>query len=427
MAPPDPLSDPLLTPSMPPPGRFATGSVPPPGPARAGAAAPLRAAWQVFCKELLDALRDRRTLLMVVLTSVALGPVLLVALSALVADLEARAESREVYVIGIEHAPTLRNHIERQAWRVHPAPADHEAALARRSLGHPVLVVPDSFERDLADGLAPTLTLVTSSANNRAQAGSRAVAQLLQGFNQEQATLRLVMRGVSPGLLQVVQVQEQDMAGPQARAAQFTRLVPFFVLMAVLYGALHAALDTTAGERERGSLEPLLMAPLPRSAIVLGKWGAVAVMGMLVAVLSCFSFLPGQWLLRSETLSTLFQFGLREAGLFLALLLPLAALLSALLMAVAIRCKSFKEAQASTTVVVLAVSLLPMFTAFNPGGEQAWHLWLPALAQITLMQRVLEGEAFGAADLLPPLGVALLLSAGCLAFVARQLRAAALR
>lgn len=417
-------ADPSTTHSTPTP---APAPARPTGAAGIGTAASLRAAWQVFRKELLDALRDRRTLLMVVLTSVALGPLLLVALSALVADLEARAESREVYVVGIEHAPTLRNHIERQAWAIHPAPADHEAALANRRLGHPVLVVPPDFERDLADGLAPTVALVSSSANSRAQAGGRAVAQLLQGFNQEQATLRLVMRGVSPGLLQVVQVQEQDMAGPQARAAQFTRLVPFFVLMAVLYGALHAALDTTAGERERGSLEPLLMAPLPRSAIVLGKWGAVAVMGMLVAVVSCFSFLPGQWLLRSETLSALFQFGLREAWLFLALLLPLAALLSALLMAVAIRCKSFKEAQANTTVVVLAVSLLPMVTTFNPGGEQAWHLWLPALAQITLMQRVLEGEAFGAVDLLPPLGVALLLSAACLAFVARQLRAAALK
>ena len=402
-------------------------SKPAPDPAGPAAVAPLRAAWQVFRKELLDALRDRRTLLMVVLTSVALGPVLLVALSALVADLEARADSRELYVVGIAHAPTLSNHIERQAWTIRPAPADYEAALVSRRLGHPVLVVPPDFERDLADGLAPTLALVTSGANNRAQAGTRAVAQLLQGFNQEQAALRLAMRGVSPGLLQVVQVQEQDMAGPQARAAQFTRLLPFFVLMAVLYGALHAALDTTAGERERGSLEPLLMAPLPRSAIVLGKWGAVAVMGMLVAVVSCFSFLPGQWLLRSDTLSALFQFGLREAVLFLALLLPLAALLSAVLMAVAIRCKSFKEAQASTTVVVLGVSLLPMFTTFNPGGEQAWHLWLPALAQITLMQRVLEGEALGAVDLLLPLVVTLVLSTACLAFVARQLRAAALK
>jgi sodium transport system permease protein len=148
---------------------------------------------------------------------------------------------------------------------------------------------------------------------------------------------------------------------------------------------------------------------------------------MGVAVLSCLSFLPGQWLLRSETLAAMFQFGLREAALFLALLLPLAALLAALLMAVAIRCRSVKEAQANATVVVLVVSLLPLVTAFNQSGEQPWHLWLPALAQVTLMQRVLEGEALGAADLLLPLAVALLAAAACLAYVARRLGAAALR
>jgi sodium transport system permease protein len=194
-----------------------------------------------------------------------------------------------------------------------------------------------------------------------------------------------------------------------------------------LYGALNAALDTTAGERERGSLEPLLMTPASRRALVLGKWGAVASVGMLIAVLSCFSFLPAQWLLRSETLAALFQFGPREAGLFLALLLPLAAMLSALMMAIAIRCKSFKEAQANNTVVILAVSLLPLITVFNQEGEQAWHLWVPALAQITLMGRVLKGEAIGAGDLLAPLLVAAVLAGLCVAFVARQLRVAALR
>jgi len=387
----------------------------------------MRAAWQVFLKELRDALRDRRTLLMVVLSSVAIGPLMLVALSALVADMETRAESRELVAQGMDAAPTLRNYIERQGWVIQPAPADYEAALAKRSFSQPVVVVPADFERDLADGIAPRLVVVSSSANQRAQGSAGSVRGLLHGFNQEQGGLRLALRGVPPAALQVAQVEEQDLAGAQVRAAQFTRLVPFFVLMAVLYGALHAALDTTAGERERGSLEPLLMAPVPRFALVLGKWGAVASMGMVVAVVSCFSFLPGQWLLRSETLAALFQFGLREAGLFLALLLPLAALLSAVLMAVAIRCKTFKEAQANNTVVVLAVSLLPMVTAFNPGGEQAWHLWTPALAQITLMQRVLEGETMAAADLLLPLGVAALGTGLCLAYVARQLRAAALK
>lgn len=385
----------------------------------------MRGAWQVFTKELRDALRDRRTLLMVLLSSVALGPLLLVALSMLVAEFEARAEARDVYAVGLDTAPTLRNYIERQAWTVHPAPADHAEALARRRFAHPVLVVPPGFEADLAAGLVPELLLVSSSANQRAQGSAGSVAALLRGFSQEQANLRLAWRGTPPAALQAVTVQQRDVADPRARAAQFTRLLPFFVLMAVLYGALHAALDTTAGERERGSLEPLLMTPLPRAALVLGKWGAVAVMGMGVAVLACFGFLPGQWLLRSEALSAMFQFGWREAALFLALLLPVAALLAALLMAVAIRSRSFKEAQASATVVVLGISLLPMVTAFQTGGEQPWHLWVPALAQITLMQRVLEGEALGAVDLLLPLAVAAAVAALCLASVARQLRMAA--
>ena len=182
--------------------------------------------------------------------------------------------------------------------------------------------------------------------------------RLLRGFNQEQATLRLAVRGVSPTLLETVRVEERDLADQATRAAKLTTLVPFFVLMAVLYGALNAALDSTAGERERGSLEPLLMNPTSRTAIVLGKWGAIASVGMLIAVLSCLSFLPGQWLIRSEALSAMFRFGMGEALAFIGLLLPLAGTLAAVLMAIAIRCKTFKEAQANATVVVLALSLI---------------------------------------------------------------------
>ena len=129
----------------------------------------MHSAWLVFCKELRDALRDRRTLAMVLLSSVAIGPLLLVALSALVADIEAQAESRVVYAVGLGQAPTLHNFILRQTWDTQAAPADYEAAMLRRSFGHAVLVVPATFEQDLADGVQPTLQLVSASANNRAQ------------------------------------------------------------------------------------------------------------------------------------------------------------------------------------------------------------------------------------------------------------------
>lgn len=387
--------------------------------------------WQtvvtIFRKEITDALRDRRTLLTVLVSSVLMGPFVLLAISGLVASLESNADQREVVVAGLDNAPTLKNYFERQTFTVREAPADFELQLRSAKLVDAVVVVPEDFEATLRRGDAPIVEIVADSANQRSQASSSRTVRLLGGFSRERATLNLAMRGVSPDVLEPVQVEERDLASTQTRATQITGMLPFFVLMAVLTGALNAALDTTAGERERGSLEPLLMNPTERWALVLGKWGAVASVGMLIAVLSCFSFLPGQWLLRSDTLAAMFQYGLREALLFLVVLLPFAAAASALLMAVAIRCKTFKEAQASTTVVMLAASLLPLINVFSLGQEAPWYLWVPALAQNVLMTRVLKGEAFDLEQVAVPLIVCVLIGALAVWFVARALRSAAVR
>ena len=387
----------------------------------------IAAAWCVFRKELVDALRDRRTLFMVLISSVAIGPLVLMLVSNLVAGIEKRAEERELVVQGIENAPTLHNFLLRQTYTVRAAPPEYEQALRDSKLGDPVLVIPASFETDLARGEPARLELVSSAANPRSQTGTAPALRLLRAFNQEQATLRLAMRGVAPALLEAVRVQERDLADPATRAARLATMVPFFVLMAVLYGALNAALDTTAGERERGSLEPLLMNPAPRLALVLGKWGAVASVGMLIALLSCLSFLPGQWLLRSEALAAMFRFGLGEAMAFVLLLLPLAGALAAVLMAIAIRCRSFKEAQANSTVLLLAVSLLPLVTVFNQEGASPWHYWMPVLAQTTLMGQVLKGEGLAGVDVAVASGVCVLLTGLGLAYVTRTLRSAALK
>ena len=380
-----------------------------------------------FFKELVDALRDRRTMLMVLLSSVALGPLMLVLMSVFFADMEKRAESREVVVLGLEHAPTLRNFLERQTLRAEAPPPDYERALKDSKFDKAVLVVPPDFEERLARGERPQLELVTSSANTRAQAGMGRLRALLRGFADEQRQLRLAHHGLAPEALRVLDFQERDLADPASRGAQLAFIVPFFVMTAVLYGCFNAALDTTAGERERGSLEPLLMTPASPLALTLGKWAAVSTLGMLVAVLACFSFLPGQWLLRSEWLAAMFRFGPVEALWFLALLVPLAGALAAVLMATAIRCKSFKEAQANATVVLLAVNLVPLVQVFGRGGEEPWHLWVPALAQITLMTRVLKGEVPGVLDALVTLAVCAALAAISLGWIARTLRQAAVR
>jgi sodium transport system permease protein len=386
-----------------------------------------RAAWAVYRTEMVDAVRDRRTLLVVLLSSVLMGPLLLVALSAVLAGFEASADRRVVYIDGAERAPGLVNFLQRQTVAVETPPSGYSAQMRTRDWNDPVIVVPEGFDDASRRGDSPVLEVVSDSGNAKVQASAARVQRWLAAYAQEQAMLELALRGVSPLTLEPFEVHERDLATSRSRAAQLTSLLPFFVLMAVLYGALNAALDTTAGERERGSLEPLLMSPAPRLALVLGKWGAVASVAMAIATLSCLSFIPAQWLLRSDALQAMFQYGLREALWFIAVLLPFASSMSALLMALAIGSKSFKEAQANSTVLLAGVSLLPLVTVLDQGSESPWHLWVPALAQSTLMNRVLKGDEFGFAHLLVPLGVSAALTAAALWWVARQLRDAAVR
>ncbi|CAN5184457.1 ABC transporter permease [soil metagenome] len=383
--------------------------------------------WVVFGKEVIDALRDRRTLLRLLVPAVLMGPLLLLALSGLISSLEDRAEKREVLVAGIEHAPTLRNFIERQTFTVKQAPADYEARLRATTLLEPVMVIGKNFEAELLAGEQPSVELVSDSANQRAAAGVGSLQRLLSGFNRERASLNLALRGVSTELLSPVDVQERDLASVQARAARITGIIPMFIIMAVLYGALTAALDSTAGERERGSLEPLLMNPVQQIALVLGKWGAVASLGLVVALLSSLSFIPAQWFLKSDSLQAMFQFGGYEVLVFLLLQVPLAAGLGALLMALAIRSKTYKEAQAGSALVITLVGLAPMVSLLNPGGDAAWYLWVPGLSQNTLMMLVLKGEALSAAKMLPSVVVGALLAVACLAYVARSMRGAVAR
>src|ERR1035437_295780 len=169
-----------------------------------------RNAWQVFSKELLDALRDRRTLAVVLVSSVLMGPLLLMALSGLIASLEAKAELREVVVVGLEHAPTLKNFFERQTWVVKTAPSDYERQLRDAKLGDPVLVLPADFEAALLRGERPELELVSDSANKQSESGARRVLELLRTFSQERASLSLAVRGVSAELLSPIKVQERD-------------------------------------------------------------------------------------------------------------------------------------------------------------------------------------------------------------------------
>jgi sodium transport system permease protein len=382
-------------------------------------------AWTVFLKEFKDAQRDRRTLLAVFIPAVLLGPLTLMLISTLFQTIETQAEQRTIVVQGQAYGPSLINFIERQTFAVQPAPENYESLLSTSKLADPVLVIPNNFEQDLHHGESPAVVIAFDSNNNLAQRSVGRIEQLIRGFNQERNVLTLTLRGLSADLMDPLQVDYHDLASAQSRASKLTGMLPFFIIMAVLMGALNAALDTTAGEREKGTLEPLLMNPSAAWALVVGKWAAVFSVTMLIALLSSFSFIPGQWLLQSDLFATMFQFEYHEALMFLLVLSPFAAAFSALLMAVAIRSKSHKEAQANGTIVLLLISIAPIFGMTNLGSQETWHFLIPGLAQSLFMTDVLKGEAMNAAYVIDQLLICSLITGTSILYVIRRLKTAA--
>jgi sodium transport system permease protein len=381
----------------------------------------------VLRKEMLDALRDHRTLMRTLLPALVIGPLMLIGLSAFIGSMEEKAEKRELLVQGIEHAPTLQNFLARNSYTVKSPPEGYEAQLRQSKLTEAVVVVQPDFEAKLLAGQAPELTVVSDSTNQRAEISARMLQRALQGFERERAQLQLTVLGVAPQVLQSITLEEKNLASQKGRGAQLTGMIPFFILSIVLVGSLTAALDSTAGERERRSLEPLLMNPASPLAFTLGKWGAASLLGAAVALASLASFIPAQAFIQNDELKAMFQFGWAEAWRCWALLVPLSMMVAALTMTLAMRTKSFKEAQASAGLLISVMSLLPLIGLLNPGGEQDWYSWVPGLSQFTLLNQVMKGEALLLAKVLPSVLTSLALLLLALGFTARSMKQAVAR
>ena len=382
----------------------------------------MNAIFTIFRKELMDSMRDRRTLMMVLFSALLFVPLLLVIFSEIMSQVEAQEDKRTVLAVNIKQAPRLENFILRQGYQIKDAPKDFEEQLRRKELLQPVLLVAEDFEANLSQAKKATLEIVFDPSNQQAEFGVRPLKKLLDSYVQETSVMSLLMRGVSSELLQLVNVKERHLNRPDERKVTVTGMLPFALIMAIVIGGMFSAIDTTAGERERGSLEPLMMNPVNGWQLAVGKWGAVATISMLVALLTVLSFFPSQWLVRNDALRAEFQFSVSDAVSFLLVLLPLAAAISAVQVAISLTCKSFKEAQVRNQIFSMVISLAPMMLMFNTGREPAWFQWMPSIAQSLMMNHVLKGEAVGVASIGIALLVCIVLTGACLSFVANKMR-----
>ncbi len=372
-------------------------------------------------KELTDTLRDRRTMLVTLLTAIAAGPIFFALILNMAASQAEKARELKLPVIGAGNAPALIAFLKRQQVSIEAAPADYEAKIRSGDLDV-VLVIAADFETDVAAGKAVTVRMVYDRSRDRARAAIESAESLLRAYNGQWGTQRLLLRGIAPQVAAPLEVQGIDLATPQQSGALILFLVAYYGLFASLMGSIAVALDATAGERERGSLEPLLATPLSTLQLAIGKWLAIGAFDLLVVLLTLAGFYLMLNFAPLPAIGVPFLFGGAELTRFVAILLPLVLLLPAVLLYVGLRGRTLKEAQSNVSALVFVVSMVPVVQLFLQKKEPAWLLWVPVSGQYTLLTRALRGDGIAGTDWLQSAALPLLLTIVALAAAARLLR-----
>jgi sodium transport system permease protein len=345
----------------------------------------------VFKKEVTDAFRDRRAIMTIVL-SATLSPVLLGFMLNRVADRQRQLEEVTIPIVGLQHAPALIDWLQQQSGvTVREGPADAEAAV-RESREDVIVIIPEDFQKKFRTSTPAPVRIVSDGSRQTARPKVVRVRGLFQRYGSEISTLRLVNRGVSPAIAMPLQLEEIEVSSAQQRAAMILSFIPMFIVLAAFAGGMQIAMDSTAGERERGSLEPLLVNPAPREVIAGGKWLASTFTSMLsvllttALVMGMLRFIPMQ------------EFGIRfrlvpeQIGMLLAAALPMSFLASGVQTYLATFAKSFKEAQSYMGLLIIIPMLPGILSTLYPLSGQPWMYPVPIIAQQVLAADVVAAK-----------------------------------
>ncbi len=364
--------------------------------------------------------RDRRSMVVILVTAIAAGPLLLMLVMNLVASQMEKRRELTLPATGLEHAPALAAFLERQQVTIVPVPADYEQQIRTGDLDIAMEVDAD-FAKDVAEGRPGKVSLVYDRSRDRARAVIGEVESLLRAYSSEWARGRLLLRGISPDVVTPLQIESRDLATPQSSGSVILGLIAYYGLFATLMGAMAAALDATAGERERGSLEPLLTTPVSPLELATGKWLALALLNALVVALTLGGFYLTLRYGPLPAVGVPFLFGLAQYAGFLVVLLPMILLAPAILLYVGMRGRSVKEAQANVSVLLFPASVLPLMQMFMQRKEPEWLSLVPIAGQYSLLARVLRGDPLSADAVLVTGAGPLLLTLLALLLTARLL------
>ena len=356
----------------------------------------MRTLLAVFAKEVIDNFRDRRTLASALIMGPLFGPMLFAFVINLSIErsLDDIDRAMTLPVIGQQNAPNLVSYLESHNIEVVAGPATRADAVTAVTNGERdvVVLIPDDFGEQLVGTVPARVELISDQANTQAERDARRVRAALHGYSQEIATMRLVARGVSPQVLRPINVDEVDVSTPSGRSAILLGMMSYFFIFALLMGGMYLAIDTTAGERERGSLEPLLSLPVTRDALMLGKITATCMFMAMSLLLSLISFFFALKFMPLEQLGMTPNFGPDVVVAAFFVLLPFTLLGASLMTLVASFTKSYKEAQTWLSVVLVAPTLPILIVSILTLRPKLEFMFVPSLSQHLLLVDMIKNE-----------------------------------
>lgn len=375
----------------------------------------------IFQKELLDNLRDYRSWMTGFFWAL-FGPLLLGGMIMLLANTfrERVEQSLVLPVAGAEYAPNLIAYLEQQDIIIEPAPADPEAAVIAGDI-NVALIIPAEYSDDFSSGNTARVQLILDSTRQSAAADINRAEDALENYSDYIGLLRLSLRGVSPEVMRVIQIEETDTSTPQSQALIFLSMLPYFIIFAIFNGASPVITDATAGERERGSLEPLLINPIPRGSVAIGKMISAMPFAVLNLIITLAGFGAIFRVLPVEDLLGI-QIGL-DFGTLIAIFLicvPIVFLACAIQTLIASFTKTTKEAGTYLPFVGLIPSLPGLALAFLPVKPDLWTMLIPTFGQQILINQFLRFEPISGTNIVVSTALTLLLST-VITFVAIKL------
>ena len=356
----------------------------------------LRGIWAVFRKEFRENLRDRRTLLSAVVFGPILGPVLVAGLVQFgISHAEEQSdEDITVAVMHAERAPNLLAYLTARG--VDFEKVSFDEAGARQAVAaqtHKIILdIPEDFGVRLQEGQPAPVVLFSDGSRGFDRRGVGRVRALISQYGIEIAQLRFLARGIDPISVLPISVQEIDVSTPSSRSVLVLNMMTYLVLLSMLFGGLYLAIDATAGERERGSLEVLLTSPVPREHLIYGKIFAASAYMLISLVLTVVMFSVSMSFVGLEQLGITANLGVGAATKLVACCAPLIIFGASYLSIVSGFAKSYREAQTYLGLVITIPTMPLMFAGMLGLQAKLGLMFVPFLSQHLLMTTVVRAE-----------------------------------